>query len=542
MQDRHLNSDIKYVLHKLKSKKEIPLFYNSRSDNNTVILIYPAQNDETNYNACFIIENQLITHENQILKEVSMGNLSLDTMDTRCSELINMALVLAGFDVPESIKFQARWNDMNDELHKTGLMLARNTRCLAQALEAKEKKYSQDRDDDVAIAKIIADDIEQSDIQINTYRSNTRERKPESACTRKNNVNININDTTNVEEDIPLPSVLRVITGVYTAHETEEGYDFPNMPTNSKYAQLNFFGKHYSDILHTLGQMILRGCITDLETVLAYVKKNPSLMDTIITVEDPSGTPVIGTFLQIAAMAGDVNINSNITDEKDRGFVESLIIAGGLTKERVTHELACITSEITRLANDERNYRYLEIIKEFGVSIHQGVNEIFERKLQSEKSQAITCGFIFDPKILLDTILWFEKNLSHFGDYFSPKSDVFWINGFGKLQSMLSARDAQVIKAGIQNVIDENIMPVRSLKNPDGGSYYYNTSSDLGRNFYLGTTARHSFTGPGRGLWAQVGQPSTAIVLWETYIAQKTIAFYPEHSAEACIRALRSGQ
>ena len=92
---------------------------------------------------------------------------------------------------------------------------------------------------------------------------------------------------------------------------------------------------------------------------------------------------------------------------------------------------------------------------------------------------------MFDPKILCDTAKWFEDNVGRFGDWWTKQSDVFWVNGFGKLESKLSSRDAQVIRAGIGNLVYDAIIPARTLNNADMSSYFFNSYSRLGVDFYL---------------------------------------------------------
>ncbi|HSW48194.1 MAG TPA: hypothetical protein VLG67_03880, partial [Candidatus Saccharimonadales bacterium] len=192
--------------------------------------------------------------------------------------------------------------------------------------------------------------------------------------------------------------------------------------------------------LTEIGNKILRGCDPDVESVLTEVKKNPTLLDIVITVKDPVGTPVTGTFLQLAAMAGDVNLKPNISNEKDCGLVERLISAAGdyMTPEKVAEQLKCINSDEAIDANNKRVQRYLDIIKKFGNTLCEGkvtkeeAIAQLEKELFEERSKAVNAGFIFDPRILHDTAQWFEENVNRFDGWNTPKSSVFWVNGFGK--------------------------------------------------------------------------------------------------------------
>lgn len=75
-------------------------------------------------------------------------------------------------------------------------------------------------------------------------------------------------------------------------------------------------------------------------------------------------------------------------------------------------------------------------------------------------------------------------DLTGFGGWWSNESDVFAVNGMGKLQSKLSSRDAQVMNPGIGHLVDGGIIPARTLTTSCG--HFYHSSFCLGRDFYLG--------------------------------------------------------
>src|SRR3990167_4206260 len=272
---------------------------------------------------------------------------------------------------------------------------------------------------------------------------------------------------------------------------------------------LTLFGRKAEDFISQeaseLARLILRGEEKEVEEALALVQQNPDLLRYFAKMKDPRGRWVQRTPLQIAAMAGDVDLREGIREEKNRGLVERLKLAGRLPDEEVKEQLeAVLTSKEAIEANEKRNNRVLDVIKAFGEGIIQKANEYkgnnfaefqtlcqpvidqLEKELTPNPNEVITLGYIFDPKILQLTAEWFEKNVHRFGGWWSIQSDVFWVNGFGLLQSNLSSRDAQVILAGIGNLVDYKIIPPRSLNNRDGTSYFYNPSSRLGQNFYLG--------------------------------------------------------
>lgn len=273
------------------------------------------------------------------------------------------------------------------------------------------------------------------------------------------------------------------------------------------YAQFKLFGRSLHDMMKDeasiLANLILHGEEKDIEEVLKIVKKKPILLHVETEARDPLLRPISGTLLQIAAMAGDVNFKSGIQDEKEQGVVERLIAAGDLSKEETADQLQCLVSKKAIEENENRNQRILASIKRFGEGITEtkadknmsfeayqirckSLIDQLEKDLQPDIKTVITTGYVFDPKILHIAAKWFEDNVGRFGGWWSVQSDVFWVNGFGKLQSKLSSRDAQVTRAGIGYLVDDGVVPGRTLNNSDKTSYFFNSSSRLGVDFYLG--------------------------------------------------------
>jgi hypothetical protein len=166
-------------------------------------------------------------------------------------------------------------------------------------------------------------------------------------------------------------------------------------------------------------------------------------------------------------------------------------------------ELQVITGLEAQLENEARNQQILTAVKKFGIDIctvkaEQGMKfEAFQERckqqiaqleidLQPDIKEMYTSGYVFDPKILQEVAKWFTENVLRFGGWSSIQCDIFWVNGFGKLQSKLSSRDAQVVNAGIGRVLDDNKILERTMQHAGGGTYSHNFSSRLGRDFYLG--------------------------------------------------------
>jgi len=335
-----------------------------------------------------------------------------------------------------------------------------------------------------------------------------------------------------IEEIVPSCLQIKDIGNIIMSYNTDN--DYPNQPTSYINATLTLFGKPFLDLLHTetslLGNMILRGTQDDETYVLNKVRENQDLMKVVVVATDPLGTPVEGTLLQIAAMAGDVSLAA-----RHQGFVEKLIEVGGLSKERVEKELLCITSEEAKLENRERIQRYLTIMKKFaedlkavtisvkyindhaGRSYFLGFCTIYTQRttddgrsfficqseydyeieaktqlrdwpvitslheaLQAERKKTITSGYIFDSKIMYEVAKWYSQDSYFQNNYSSCNARIFWVNGFGGLQRLLSSRDKQVIEAGMDELIENDKIPMRY-----DIQLSKNFSADLGIHVYL---------------------------------------------------------
>jgi len=272
---------------------------------------------------------------------------------------------------------------------------------------------------------------------------------------------------------------------------------------SEQYKEFKLFGKKLSDIMHEeavkVSNLILQGEEKEIEEALAIVRKKPFLLRCEVEAQDLLGRRVRGTPLQIAAMAGDLDLKPGITVEKDLGMVERLVAAGKLSQEEVKEQLKCVTSKEALKANEERNERVLVAIKKFGNNIAEvkadnNLNfEAFqlrckpfidqlEEDLRPNNQSVTAAGYIFDPTVLQKAAEWFQENLQKFGDLWGFNSDVFWVNGFGTLQANLSSRDAEIIRAGVYCLIFRGDMPLRLLDK---------SGSQLGRVHYIGYFGGH---------------------------------------------------
>lgn len=271
---------------------------------------------------------------------------------------------------------------------------------------------------------------------------------------------------------------------------------------------LTFFGKRFPELMDAdaavVANLLLSGEENDIEIAIATIKNNPDLLRTHTMVFDRKQRCIKGTPLQIAAMAGDVDLIDDIADAKNQGAVRKLIEVSDLSRSEVIEQLKCITSEEAKQKNKERNQRILNAMIKFASAIiseekkcsdkrlhvfqrhcQAHITEL-EKDLQPDPNEIMTAGFIFDPKVLYLAAEWFKKHIQDFDDWYSVVSDVFWINGWGKLQDKLLARDAHIIRAGIAKLFD-GVIPPRSMDVRDGEtSDIFNTTACLGVDYCLG--------------------------------------------------------
>jgi hypothetical protein len=322
--------------------------------------------------------------------------------------------------------------------------------------------------------------------------------------------------------DIPgadqLPNVLQYLCLAYAdlLPEAKVIYQYPATIGTT------FFTRYVSQIQYRLEQaandLLNEGKI---DTALALVRANGREVLNVPTCgRDRFGRRIEGrTLLQMAGMAGDVNLREKKTEEKeDHGAVELLAQAAGLTKDEVTDQLfPVLFSEGAKKENETRKQRVLTVLIKFAESILKRKAELptkwhmieefkaAQAKCQPEidklrndllrivSNQIIISGYILDSQIFVDLTQWFEKpeNLKRFDGWWSLNgwwsliSDLFWVNGYGLLQYVAAARDAQVCHAGIGPVVNDRLLPARSLKNSDGSSHF-DSSSKLGLDFFLG--------------------------------------------------------
>lgn len=269
-----------------------------------------------------------------------------------------------------------------------------------------------------------------------------------------------------------------------------------------QYEQFKLFGRGLPyfincEWLPSAANAILLGEENGIKIVLTIIEANPLLLRISTEGIDPLKRTVKGTLLQIAAMAGDVNLNPGIHDEKELGLVERLQIAGKLSNEEVRDQLEVITGCEAKQENEKRNQLVIMAMDKFMNRILQVKtyeNEDFkkfkmrckpfvvqlEKDLQFITNLKITSGYIFDPEVICKVAQEFESKVKSFGGWFSVHTGVFRVSGFGMLQKYLSVRDAEVAEIGMINYIEKHQIPPREL-NPGR----YDCSSGLGYDYYF---------------------------------------------------------
>lgn len=125
-------------------------------------------------------------------------------------------------------------------------------------------------------------------------------------------------------------------------------------PTHTTYNRtLTFFNNMKYGLWKKAADDILWGS-SDTSHCLKLVTEDPSLLEGEFETVNPRGIKVKGTLLQIAAMAGDFNVDENTT-----GLVEQFKIIGNLSEEEVTKQLEVLTSKEAKEKNELRKQRTL---------------------------------------------------------------------------------------------------------------------------------------------------------------------------------------
>ena len=347
-------------------------------------------------------------------------------------------------------------------------------------------------------------------------------------------------------DDILPPELLDLIADYKPfAYDEMKKEDKPsnNPSANHSYkaAKASFFGKNLAYIRHQAANDILDGSQAAVDRVVALIKSNPSHLLYPTEGCDRLGRRVQGKLLQIAAMAGDVNIRELKEGEKQhRGIVELLQEAGNLSSDDVAKQLhQVLFSEKAIKANEARNERILAAVERFGDGILQtGIamvsaeievqwpTEVFQAvkkkcepafnafraTLQATVNDVVVSGYVFDTSILHQAMTRFQKknNLVRFAESRTLASDVFWLNGIGLLQCILSSRDAQVGCKGISFAVKQGGIPERYLENTDSSLLFDSSATTgLGVDFYFGYYGKEDCS------------VMAGCAVWKTYFEQK---------------------
>src|SRR5262249_25518443 len=138
------------------------------------------------------------------------------------------------------------------------------------------------------------------------------------------------------------------------------------------------------EVASDLGNLILRAEEKDVNDALALAGKDRKLLLLPCTATDLQGRTILKrTPLQIAAMAGDFDLKNRVKEEKNRGLVERLQLAGQLSDEEVAEQLReVLTSKEAIAENEKRNQRIFAAIKAFGEDLIKCKDYKLEKKTQ----------------------------------------------------------------------------------------------------------------------------------------------------------------
>ncbi len=271
-----------------------------------------------------------------------------------------------------------------------------------------------------------------------------------------------------------------------------------------KIESFTLFGVNAEDVLGSrIANLILHAGEKEVEEALRLIKKHPEMLRRTVVGKDRIGRVVEGALISIAAMAEDLNVpnmayvsREQVLANDELGVVERLIdiAKNHLSPQEILKQLEVVTSDAAKQATQERNQRYLNAVITFAEGLKKVkldyCNELiteFEKEIHAITSKKITMGVIFDPVILMNAGAWLAKHAEYFpyedelDDLSKEKIRILCVTIFGTLQAQLSSRDAQFILFNTK----EN--PPRTLENQDGSLSYFDVSSSLGKDFYLGT-------------------------------------------------------
>jgi len=394
-----------------------------------------------------------------------------------------------------------------------------NSRSSLAALEEKER--DEDIQNEAAIAAVIAEDIEQARDNPDCKSSSA------TGTTLIKSTPVSVPTWWVTFYDIPgadqLPDALQYLCLAYADYlpEAKRIYQYPAT------IGITFFSRYVSQIQHHLesaaNEFLTEGKI---DMALALVRVNGKEVLNVPTQgRDRFGTRIEErTLLQMAGMMRDVNLRKKKAKEKeDHGAVELLAQAARLATDEVKDQLfPVLFSDEAKRINEARKNRVLTVLIEFAENIlkrkadlpktwnrieefnaaqakcQPELNKLRKDLLGIVSDQTITAGYILDSHIIVELAQWFNdlNNLKRFGGLRSLVSDLFWVSSYGLLQYIAPACDAHIHGAGIGDVVDNGVIPARTLKNSDASSHFLDGSGLSSGLIFLDY---QGFAGPLRG-------------------------------------------
>jgi hypothetical protein len=242
----------------------------------------------------------------------------------------------------------------------------------------------------------------------------------------------------------------------------------------------------------------------DPEKVIAVVQKDPSMLNHPVNTVW-RGRKIFGTLLQIAAMAGDINLRDKKAGEKDHGIVERLMPY--LPAAEVRRQLQVVFPTGWEKISAARIQPYIDAtmvfmegiikiqiqlqhtIKDWHITNQAKLKaacqphiDNFQTALNTHADEVITSGYIYDPSIIDRVIELFVSNVGRFGPWGgwdSEKTNLFWVIIIGSLQASLLGCDRQVFKTGIFYVVEKGQDVDRSSNSAA------DRLAELGTSFFL---------------------------------------------------------
>ncbi len=362
------------------------------------VIIYPNLNDGS-YIACILQNGAWVRDSNQEIKEVPITHMAnakglLSKKDANYLRVVNQALMYANITVPNTIKARIKYRNANESIKRT------RAQFLAEQMhDVPSKRLNTGVETPDAKSHEQDEDLDQNFEE----KTSTPDILPSNSITLACPEHLAIYDDKPAIPGIDqLPQEIQNICLAYTDHRAEDTFHY--YPTN-----LTFFAKYSLRVNyllvkdHGVDDLAKYGVIRD--SLINLINTRPELIDVPLQVADRHDRQINASVIQIAAMTNNF------------GAVATLATAARLTPKQVAERLyPVLFSKEAKDANEKRKKDILETAKQFVARYiteggdytesdeydAQGFIEFREEFIN--RKEIITCGYVYDTRILLDIL------------------------------------------------------------------------------------------------------------------------------------------